>query len=276
MEKEPSPQEYTNRHHKKIHLDTYMGMARDIMDVNRPVADGFMRVSDIRKDIAIVQKPKDRVTNYDQLGATRVAKLLQLPQLNNQNPILQTTKDADSWYVSVNDQELAQRVARSGTGKKDFDERYVTAFGEEVNKGVAQVLRKEKLLNAEEYNLAFLVSYWTLVSKDLLILLPIEMRVLNTSASLDEAARGSLVVLAVYIALNTMFNSFNLLASGFGKIQDTLFSGNRGVFKYPSYNDPFIRHSFLEYFMPVVPFDRLVRGLKYLDDHGSKLIEKAK
>lgn len=54
---EIEPSQYKNRHYKAIHLDTYRGVARDLMHLNNPVADGFMRVSDMRDDAV----PLDRL-----------------------------------------------------------------------------------------------------------------------------------------------------------------------------------------------------------------------
>lgn len=274
MNNELAPQEYRHKHPKRIYLDTYRGMARDIMELNHPIADRFMQTSDIRADIAIVQQRQEVTRDYEEIGDVRIAKLLQIPRLNmhDENNFQQTKKYNDTWYISVNDQELAQNVARAGTGKNDFDDRYVQAFDQEVTKGMKAILRKEKLLNGGEYNFAFLVSYLTLVTKDLVLLPIIELEILLRSSNAEEVARGTAIVLAAYASIHGMFNLFNLFSVGLGKVRERFLLADNSFPSYPSYEDPFIRHTILEYVLPTVPFDRLFRGLKYLDEHGSDMI----
>src|SRR3989344_3485850 len=117
---EREPQDYQFKHHRRVSLDEYRGAARDLMELNDPVADGFMQTADMRGDIVIVQKPQDRVIDYDHIGSVRVAKSVGMPRLDmwNRNDMVQTIKENDTWYIAVNDQELAQRLARSGDGKR--------------------------------------------------------------------------------------------------------------------------------------------------------------
>ncbi len=275
---EHAPQGYQFKHHKVVSLDEYRGVARDIMEVNHPVADGFMQTADIRGDIAIIQKPQDRAIDYDQIGTVRIAKFLQMPRMDvwNRNNIVQTRKESDTWYVAVNDQELAQHVSRSNEGG-NFDKAYVDAFQQEVNKGIKDVLKREKLLNGGEYNIAFLSSYWTFLTKDLLLLPLVEMETLLHSSSPVEVLHGTATVAALYAGANAAFNVLNLFAVGWGKLRDKAIGGRDLLYKgisYPEYDDPFIRHSIPELLLPTVPVDRLTRGMVYLKDHGRDLINK--
>jgi hypothetical protein len=80
--KEEVPNSYRNKHQFGIHLDTYNGIASDVMELNAPVADRFMQVSDMRGDIVVIRKPQDRVLDYDDVGFVRVAKFLKMPRLD--------------------------------------------------------------------------------------------------------------------------------------------------------------------------------------------------
>lgn len=163
---EREPQDYKFKHNKQISLEQYRGIASDIMELNNPITDGFMETSDMRGDIVIVQKPNQRVMDYDGVGNVRVTKNLQMPRLDLRkgNNASETERDDDGvWFIAVNDQALADEVARdrnlAGNGKNNFDERFVVAFRAEVNKGLKTCLKREKLLNSGNYNYSFIVAY---------------------------------------------------------------------------------------------------------------------
>lgn len=250
----------------------------NIMELNDVVTDGFMRTADMRSDIIIVQKPQERARDYDQIGTVRVAKFLQMPRLDlwKGNSTVQTRKEDNIWYVAVNDQELAQTVARSGNGEGNFSERYVDAFRQEVVKGMKDVLKREKLLNGGEYNLAFLTSYFELFTKVLLVLPIAELEVLLHSSSPAEVAQGTAKVVGLYVIVSAASNAFNLFSVFWGNLGEKIGLERQkkdGIrLQCPKYEDPFIRHSIPEYIMPPVPLDRLARGMKYLGDHEGELI----
>lgn len=109
MLNEQEPKEYKFKHPRRISIDSYNGVAGGgIMELNNPIADGFMRVSDMRSDVVIMKKPQDRIRDYDDIGFVKVAD--------------------DVWYIAVNDQDLADKVARQAGDDRKFDERFVDAF----------------------------------------------------------------------------------------------------------------------------------------------------
>ncbi|MBI4035741.1 hypothetical protein HY383_02240 [Candidatus Daviesbacteria bacterium] len=273
------PQGYKFKHAKQISLDGYHGVAKDLMQLNDPIADGFMRVSDMRDDIVIIQKPQDRVRDYDEIGFVRVAKFLKMPRMEfwHGDGMVETKREDGVWLVAINDQELADRVARSNDGKRKFDDMYVEAFRGEVSRGLTSCLKREKLLNSGKYNLAVYASYKSLLLFDLfLIPVIVGAKVVSGDSPVDIALRTS----ELYVILNGGYNILNLLSSGMREARDRIV-GRIGLPEVPGYelpmprfNEPFVKHSLLEVIAaPTVPLDRLVRGLNYLSMHGQDLIK---
>lgn len=275
---EREPQGYQFKHSKQIHLDTYRGIARDIMELNEPIADGFMRVSDMRDDIAVIQKPQDRVRDYDDIGFVKVAKFLKMPRMEfwHGDGMVETKREDGVWLVAINDQELADRVARSNNGKKKFDDLYVEAFRGEVSRGLTDCLKREKLLNSGKYNLGVYASYKALLLFDL-FLIPVVVGA--KVASGDNPADIALKASELYVILNGGYNVLNLVSSGMREVRDRMVRkiGLPEVpgheFPMPRFNEPFVKHSLPEMVAsPTVPLDRLVRGALYLRKHGERMI----
>lgn len=274
MSTENEPTGYQFKHYKHISLDEYKGVARDIMDLNDPVADGFMRVSDMRGDIVIIQKPQDRVRDYDDIGFVKVAKFLKMPRMDfwGGNHLVQVKKDNDVWYVAVNDQDLADQVSRTDD-KRKFDDKYVEAFKEEVNKGLVACLKREKLLNGGKYNTAFLTGYIDLGlhAAGLSVVLSVG------AITRDPAVLG--VVGSYVVAKLALINGFNNALtwnhtekSPFSirrRHSSEILSSSIGI----DYDEPFVKHSLPEFLLPTAPVDRLARGMLYIGKHGDKLIE---
>lgn len=228
------------------------------MELDLPTADGFMRVSDMRGDIVITQKPQDRVRDYDEIGFVRVAKFLKLPRMDfwkNDNGLVQTKRKDGVWYVAINDQDLADKIAHEAGDNRKFDERFVNAFRSEVRTGLASCLRQEKLLNAGKYNWGFFVGYAGGVKYNLLGALFMVEAVLHR----DPALAGVGVMLIG--ASDVLWNSVNLLAAGIDYVQQKyLIRSEFFPTIYPTFNDPFVKNSLFDLIMPPVPIDRLIRG----------------
>lgn len=267
--------EYKNRHHKAIHLDTYRGVACDLMELNNPVADRFMQVSDMRGDVVIIQKPQDRARDYDDVGFVRVAKLLNMPRLDfwyKENGILQTKREDGTWYIAINDQDLANQVARVEGGNRKFDYRFVDAFRTEVRGGLTTILRREKLLNSGKYNLDFLVAYHGLLLYDILL-----GPTLVAAALLSGHSESAVKAVGFVATANAFWNGFNLSGAEMTRAGQKMFKPRRTAEPNipdfaQDFNDPFVKHSLAELVMPPVPVDRLARGLNYLRKHGRDLI----
>lgn len=272
------PRGYKFKHAQRISLDGYKGVANDLMELNDPVADGFMRVSDMRNDVVIIQKLRDRIRDYDEIGFVRVAKFLKMPRMDfwHRDGLVETRKEDGVWLVAVNDQELADKVARSNDGKRKFDDLFAEAFRAEITRGLANCLKREKLLNGGKYNLGFLVSYKALVMFDLFLIPSVAgIEIAHGTSPLDV----TLSLAQIYTVFNAAYNIANLAGSGLRYMHDFIdrkmdvpeIPGHE--FPLPQFNEPFVKHSFPETIVaPTVPLDRLVRGTLYLNRHGDKLI----
>ena len=261
---------YKNKHPKAIYLDAYNGVACDLMELNKPAADRFMQVGDMRGDIVIVQKPQDRVRDYDEIGFIRVAKFLKIPRLDlwhNENELLQTKKEDGVWYLAINDQDLANQVVRAEGDNRKFDDRFVDAFRNQVRSGLTAILRREKLLNGGEYDLSFLFAYYGLIKNDLLV-----GPILVAGALLSEEPWSTAKTLGVIAAANAIWNTGNLLLAGITWADKKMFGIPKINLNTPDFNYPFVKHSVVDLVMPPVPVDRLVRGLHYLNTRGNELI----
>lgn len=254
---------------KHISLNDYKGVGKEFLGLDSHVADGFMSVSDMRRDISIVQKPQERTRDYDQIGYVRVAKFLSMPTFESwkKHGNVQVRKEEGVWLVAVDDQEVAQNVARSTENGK-FNEKFISQFGEEVKKGLGTCLKQEKLLNSGKYDTAFGMSYIDLMFKDLPIA-SLELLALSYIKDVSTDVRFTAIMLAYTAFHHAFFNGMNKRHAIDVKIPhgflENLFSSNE---------DPFIKKNILELFTPCVPIDRLVRGSFFLKRHGGKLIRK--
>ncbi len=266
---EMSSGDYKNKHSRAIHLN-YSGVASDLMELNPSVADNFMRVSDMRRNILIVQKPQDRVRDYEDVGFVKVAKFLKMPRLGlwRGDNMMQTRSEEDTWLIAINDQELADKVARDQTAGRKFEDRYVDAFNKEVNRGLLNCLKREKLFNSGKYNLAFAMGYFSLLNYDL-SLLPVVVAAglsghLNTPV--ETISIITILTLTEHLFVNGLISLNAVYDDRFGKFGGSMLSSGL--------NDPFIKHSALEFMMPIVPIDRLIRGSRYLSQHGDEMIRR--
>lgn len=268
---EQGPTEYQFKHNRRISLDNYRGVGNGIMQLSDPIADGFMKTSDMRYNVEVVSQPEQRVQDYEDVGFVRIAKFLKLPRLDpwKRNQLVQTKKDEDTWYIAVNDQELAREVSDANDGSKKFDDLFVERFKKEVRKGLASCLAKEKLLNGGNYRLQFAISYYTLLTKDALYI-PV------LAASLYSSGQNPLEITAISMGVSAAFhltsNGVNLIFAGMTEL------GKQQGFVRPNtsgYQEPFVKHSIPELLLPTVPIDRIIRGKMYLNKNGSKMIESS-
>lgn len=270
--------EYQNKHSRSIALDTYNGIANDLMILNTPLADRFMQVSDMRSDIAIIQQLQDRVRDYEDVGFVKVAKFLKMPRFDvwrNEDTITQVRRENDTWLIAVNDQDLANKISRTDDGKK-FNERFTDAFNTEVNQGLMTCLKREKFLNSGKYDTAFMCGITNLGHNIASVSLMLAAAAVTRS---PEATAH----IAVYSLINMAFvnlicNSLNWEHTEKSPLERIFrskypdFESNIPFLKNSVYNDPFIKHSLPEFLLPGVPVDRYLRGRAYLKNHGKDLI----
>lgn len=270
MSKQEAPEGYQFRHAKRISLDEYRGIGNGNITLNNPIADGFMRVSDMRSDIAIVQKPQERVVDYEQVGHIASGKLLRTPRLEfwNKKGNVQVRKDNDTWYLAVDDQAIGQKATRNSDTKGNLDDRYLVHFRQEVNKGLLNILYREKLLNSRKFNLAFIQSYGLSIP-NYAVVSYVEANMLTKGASIEQKMTETAMLASFLLIQNAAGNVINLAGSVANAFSQKI---GQSPSPYPSFNDPFVKHSPFELIAPPVPVDRLGRGALYLKRHGNKLL----
>jgi hypothetical protein len=271
---ESEPKEYKFKHKTQVSLGEYRGVAHDIMELNHSVMDEFMRVSDMRRDIVIIQKHQDRSTNYDQVGNIRIGKLLQAPQVINlgKNKTTQIKKRDDAWKIVIDDQKLAQSSARSNDSTKKFNDIFIANFQNEIKNGMESCLMKEKLLNWGEYDYSFFFGYFGLLA-DGLILGTAMSEALKRNLDLNSAIGFTLGIGAINVTVNLLKLAVIQILKREEMRDFPLKIGPINLF-HADWNDPFTRHSLAEYLIPPVPLDRLIRGSIYLDKNELKLVNK--
>ncbi len=270
--------EYKNRHRKSISLESYRGVGNGIMELNAPIADQFMSTADMRNDIVILQKPHDRVREYDEVGSVKVAKLLKLPSLNlwKGDGIVSTKKEGDTILIAIDDQEISQRVADKNDGKKSFDELFVGEFQREVRRGLSTCLKIEKLLNGGSYGLGFITAQGHFILWDLYVIPgSVGFELINGTDPLVGISRIAASVGIAHIGGNAITwvavvrdKARESLYKASGRVRNSLFSKT-----IP--DDPFVKRNPVDFVMPTVPIDKLIRGELYLAGKGRKLIKKA-
>lgn len=268
MVADQEPQGYQYRHREKIILDGYSGIGADVMQLNEPIADGFMRVADMRKSIVVVRKQEERVVDYDQLGTVRVGKIVSLPRMGRRQKtdVMSTHWGVDNWTIEIDDQKLLRKVVGTDSkeGKK-LEERFVDAFRDQVRQGTVDFLSTEKLVNGGVYSAAIPAAYCSFLALygfDALVLgelLP------QGKMTADLALNMLGLDLFGNILVNTGMKIGPKLLPDAGDRKSTR---NRSK---PLDDEPFIR-TWRDGFMPTWPVDRLVRGLAYDAMHGSKII----
>lgn len=235
------------RSNPRITLDQYRGIAGGLMAVNELVADRFMEVGDVRKEVVIVQMVDDRTTSYDQLGSVRVGKRLRIPRWGEKESDSGLRSDSDAWYIQVNDQAISRKARESKSGKR-FDEEFTASFRNEVNGGLRKILAKEKLANSGKFSPSVLFGYpWLGITA---------WSALNLYNGMEGAASDIGFDLVRMVGYNALF--FTMARRGSRTI---------------SPEDPFVRNSYLDCISPTVPVDRLARGTVYIQMHGNKMIE---
>ena len=241
-EQEPRPFEPKSDY--AVTLEEYNGIASDLMEVNEVVADGFMSVADMRKDIVIVSKQPQRTMDYDQLRHVKVGRQLKIPTFGRrQDSTVDVSSDEDAWYVGVDDQAIARRVD-DNRGKQRFDELFTADFTKEVNKGIKKALIREKVSNGENLDSNFIYSYL--------------MTFIGIKYSIEDIlSKDPAGLVITYLIFQTGANVWNKQFS----------SGEHNS------SESFVRSSYKECLLPAVPFDRMARGVIYIANHGSKIIE---
>lgn len=252
---------------KTITLEEYRGIGKDILKLNAPVAGGFMKTADIRGNISVTRKDPNKIVKPVFLKKTPAGSWL------NTN-ITEIRQDGNDWQIGINDQLLAKKTKEAST-KITFDEQYITAFQEEISKGLRSVLKREKLLNSGKYNLTFTSSYLTFIGIDVMLIPIAQIATIFGSENMTTLSQNTLVIASSYIVCNVFRNGFNSLGVMTGNLRRRVGLPEDSPFGlYSNYEDPFIKHSVSEHLLPPVPVDKFVKGLIYLNHNQNRLLEK--
>jgi hypothetical protein len=259
------PQEYKYKHQERIILDGYTGIASGAMQLNEPIADGFMRVADMRKDIVVVRRGEPRVVSYETLDDVVVGKMVSMKMGGrNQRSDVMSTNWGNEWTIEIDDQALWKKVTNTDSvDNKKPEERFVEAFRGEIRKGTREFLWQEKIFNNGGQSPLVTSSYATSG-----VIASLEM-IHGTAAYLVGANPTEFAVnSAIFIATG------DLIGNTLNWCLPRIFA-SRAKLHNMDPDMPFVKRSFPDFFMPTIPVDRLVRGLAYDATHGSKLITHA-
>ena len=242
---EQEPPRFEPKSEYEVTLEEYNGIASDLMEVNEVVADGFMSVADMRRDIVIVSKQPQRTVDYDQLSHVKVGRQLKIPHWGSrQDSSVDVTSDEDAWYIGVDDQTIARKVDDK-RGKARFDELFTTDFRREVNKGIKKALIKEKVFNGGYRDFTFFYSYL--------------MTIMASTNAIEDIVNKDPASLAIsYLTFQSLPTLWNRYSSFIGVSKSSV---------------PFVRPSLKECILPPIPVDKLARGVIYIANHGSKIID---
>jgi hypothetical protein len=267
LERQPA---YQPNPRNSITLDRYTGVASDIMRVNEPVADGFMRVSDLRKDIVIVKSAEERAETYDQIGNTRVATALIFGNRTQRPSLSGLSYDGDAWYVHINDSRLSRHATENMTPDKKFDEVFTEGFTNEVNAKIKELLVREKIIGQGYEPLHTLYSYLPFM------LVPAGILQNPESMQIVLSKPDSTGILAAFIySLSTCLNAASTGVNETMRLFWRALGGSKQD-EPNHFNHPFIRQGMrglLEAPLSTVPVDRVLRGALYLQMHGNKMIQ---
>lgn len=223
-----------------INFGSYYGVALDHLQLNTQVADGFVRVSDLRYPIKITNRP----------------------QLERDNILSRSHKEDDKWQIAVNEPRLISQAKEGKNNYPNFQASFVSTVVREMGK----CLTGEKLHNGGDIRFGMLYAYISCILVDL-GMVPISI----WGGVASEADLTSIVSMAfTTIVLNHLMTNFGIVfEAGVNEVERKILRRSSDHLSF--FNNPFVRHSIPELLLPPVPIDRLVRGHLYLRKHGDKM-----
>ncbi len=250
MTKENGPQDYQFKHSTHISLDPYRGIANGIMDINNPVADNFMRVSDMRRNIVVVGKRPKRTYEYEELGPVRVGKLalLKFGTLED-NEGSSIGKNDEDWVIAINDRAMWNQLPQDKSLKIKQGQ-FVQLFKDEVRKGAIHCLIREKILNGDVYSPAVLMALaGSGVMYPTAVLAEIDS-ILAGQHSLGIDINVLLLTATSHFICNTISYTLATVRKKFEQIGpiNEILPETSGMRFAPDYKEPYVRHKFLEFF----------------------------
>ena len=256
----------------------YSGIASDIMELNDPIADGYMDTTDARADIVIECAQPTRVFSYEGTSSVQAAKITRFAQFATQRSRgnYSTEFAQGSHIIKIDDQAIAREIHDEGFEKGTFDERFVSAFQTTVQAALKTCLQREKLLNNGKYNVDFLMSQFGFLGLDV-FMIPHVVGIIAAAGYPGDAAKAGALLVSVH---HVVAHSLKMREIAMRKRYEKLYPGRRNAHRIPvlqsaDANDPFVRRYSKkpwEMLFPPVPVDKLVRGIVYLHRHGGELV----
>lgn len=234
-----------------ISLDKYTGIGSQWLEINKPVAERFSYLADMRQPIEVVKSHDDRHRNYENLGWAMMMKRLnwfgRQPEGNEISKVLH--QPGSPWTVQINDQLIADRIMRQ-TGQDDFDNRFRQAFQSEMVKGIHRSLIGEKFLNGGRYNQQF-ISCHTVALLETTFLIQIMRDVFWTQSMHPTAG-------AIYLGMMSMTNMICAL--------DAIHHGEP--------NDPFTKKRLIQFPLSPIPIENYLHGGLFLANNRQRFLEQ--
>lgn len=231
--------------------------------VNEEAAEKFMRVSDLRRDIVIVDSGKKPEANTvavksDTLAFRAVAPISELTKIVLKPKQFHETEIVDNQYiVSIHDRIIDDDIRKKNyQDREDYENQYLRRLKHEVKDAAAEVLFAEKLGFSDQK-----INYFLYFPQIPILLANIPSK--NVSAFVAELG----LIAFLHSFLNARDNMRIIKYKILQKYADTVSPGYR-VTVPPWINS----RSWQQIFYPVVPIDRWIKGRRFLAEHGEELI----
>lgn len=226
-------------------------------------ADQFMRISDMRRDIYILdsEEPPQRsevMVGSDILAFKAIEPISKLTaQVFKSRQYHTLVRDDDAFEVQVLERQIDTDI-RVGhfLDRSDYNDQFLVLLNKAVRDGLKEALFREKL-GLHDQGTAFL-AYG-------LLMLPAYVQ--NTEALMGNGQFVEAIAwLRIFLGINLMIQFGSYLYEW----SDKAIYGDDIV--YDRKRNPSLREDWKEAWLPLVPIDRWMRGRLYLATQGSNLI----
>lgn len=234
-------------------------------EVDEEIAAKFMRVSDLRRDIVIVDSGKEPETNTvsvnsDTLAWRTVAPLSELAKIVLKPKKSHQVEIVDNQYIiSIHDQIIDDDIRKKPyQDREDYERKYLGRLKKEVKDATAEVLFAEKLGFSDQK-----VNY-------------LSYSVITGFLSMDIALQYYLAA-SLYVAF-----TFGLTHPLTNIVQNKRFMDIKrldeiGTRMFPGFFKPFMPpdvnyRPWNQIFYPVIPVDKWIIGRRFLAKHGEELM----
>lgn len=227
-------------------INLYGGVYSAQMELNRIKAEGLIRVAAIEGNIVLTSLSASRTRSIEvnpdgSVTAKRRLFWGEKPVEDKENPYCKVTSIPEGWRIEICDQRILDELLEKFAGEK-LQKKFVATFNQFLRAGIWQALRKEKLTSVKDKEIG-----------------------------LKYTVEGLIVGSAPIFALSGGYNIADVgFFPGFFIAHDLINiivivqkRGNRGRKTL---------NSLIDYFMPFVEIDRVLRGSAYLNLKGRNLV----